>query len=161
MQGWADSGEVKLSFHGSFWAAAAHCLFFVEKTLPESQALGPRQEQVRATWNRRFLPAFPDVMMCFECLPRARPRASLRGRTWPCPHSAVMLIAGVEGGQRRGGWSLRLRGVREGFQEEGFVWKNGGEVWIDIDGLSLGGGQGADGAAVCGSKARLANDSVA
>lgn len=37
-----------------------HFLFFVEMTFPANQALGQRQEKVRALWNRWFIRSFPD-----------------------------------------------------------------------------------------------------
>lgn len=38
----------------------------------------------------------------------------------------VLLILGVDKGQRRGGWSARLSRVREGFLEERLALKNDG-----------------------------------
>lgn len=60
-------------------------------------------------------------------------------RRAPALTALVVLIAGAERGQRGGGWSLG----------GGIGLERGGEVWVGMDGLSLGGqqGQGGDGAA--------------
>lgn len=110
-----------------------HFLFFVEMTFPANQALGQRQEKVRALWNRWFIRSFPDGTDVLWVPPRYQASCQPLGTdTVPALLVLVAQITGAEVGHRRGGWSVRLSGVREGFQKEGFALKNGREVWIEM-----------------------------
>lgn len=81
MQEWADSGEVKLLFHGPFRAATAHYLFFGEMAFPEYQALGPRQEEQYGTIGSRIHSLMAQVF--FGCQALCQPL----GQTCLCSRS--------------------------------------------------------------------------